>query len=206
LPIIGLTLVPIFLGWPLVLMPIHIAFLHLVIDPACSVVFEAEPEEPDVMRRPPRAPDAPLFGRRAISISLVQGAIVMATVVGVYAIALYRGQGEVDSRTLTFTTFMIANLGLIFTNRSWSGTPVRVKAARNPALVWLTVAVPVFLALIIYVPGLQSLFRFDALHPVDIVICLTAGVMSVAWFELFKVVAGHRTHGGSRKAASPSST
>jgi Ca2+-transporting ATPase len=203
LPIIGLTLVPVFLGWPLVLMPIHIAFLHLVIDPACSVVFEAEPEEPDVMRRPPRAPDAPLFGRRAISISLVQGAIVMATVVGVYAIALYRGQGEVDSRTLTFTTFMVANLGLILTNRSWSGTAVHVKVSRNPALVWLTVAVPVFLALIIYMPGLQSLFRFDALHPLDIVICLTAGVLSVAWFELFKLLAGHRAGGLPGRAASP---
>jgi Ca2+-transporting ATPase len=74
LPIVGMTLVPIFLGWPLVLLPIHIAFLHLVIDPACSIVFEAEPEEADVMQRPPRDPRAPLFGRHVLAISLVQGA------------------------------------------------------------------------------------------------------------------------------------
>lgn len=192
LPIIGLTLIPIFVGWPLVLLPIHIAFLHLVIDPACSVVFEAESEEADIMRRPPRAPDAPLFGRRGIVLSLVQGTIVMATVIAVYAIALHRGQGELDSRTLTFTTFMVANVGLIFTNRSWSGASAGTKRPGNSALAWLTAAVPIFLALIIYVPGLRSLFRFAPLHPVDIAICVTAGVLSVVWFELFKLVSRRR--------------
>jgi Ca2+-transporting ATPase len=192
LPIIGLTLVPIFLGWPLVLLPVHIAFLHLVIDPACSVVFEAEPEEADVMLRPPRPRSEPLFGRRTIVLSLVQGAIVMATVLGVYAVALHRGQGELDARTLTFTTFMVANLGLIFTNRSWSGTGVASPRPANKALWWLTAIAPVLLALIIYVPGLRGLFRFAPLHPMDLVVCLTAGVSSVVWFEVFKVLSRRR--------------
>ena len=74
LPIVGLTLVPIAMRSPLVLMPIHIAFLHLVIDPACSVVFEAQPEEADVMRRPPRDPGSALFGRRVLGVSALQGA------------------------------------------------------------------------------------------------------------------------------------
>lgn len=78
LPIVGLTLVPIVMSWPLVLMPIHIAFLHLVIDPACSIVFEAQPEETDVMRRAPRSTRAPMFGRRVIGISVAQGAAVWA--------------------------------------------------------------------------------------------------------------------------------
>ncbi|CAN5878688.1 HAD-IC family P-type ATPase [soil metagenome] len=198
LPIIGLTLVPICFGWPLVLLPIHIAFLHLIIDPACSVVFEAESEEADVMHRPPRAPNAPLFARRVIVLSLVQGAIVMATVVAVYAIALQRGQGELDSRTLTFTTFMVANIGLIFTNRSWSGAARTTRPARNKALVWLTAAAPVFLGLVIYVPGLRGLFRFAPLHPVDIAICLVAGVVSVLWFEIYKITSRRR----QRKATS----
>ena len=66
-PIAGMSLVPVLLGWPLVLLPVHILFLELVIDPACSVVFEAEPEEADVMRRPPRSPHEPLFGRRVLA-------------------------------------------------------------------------------------------------------------------------------------------
>jgi Ca2+-transporting ATPase len=193
LPIVGLTLIPVFMRWPLVLLPIHIAFLHLIIDPACSVVFEAEPEENDVMRRPPREPTARLFGRRLIALSLVQGGIVTVVVLSVFAIALYRGQGEVDSRTLTFTTFMIANLGLIFTNRSWSTTAVAVWKSRNRALWWVTGGAIAFLALVIYVPGLSGLFRFGPLHPVDILICTGAAAMSVIWFQVFKLIASLRS-------------
>jgi Ca2+-transporting ATPase len=198
-PIIGLTLIPIFMGWPLVLLPVHIAFLHLVIDPACSVVFEAEPAEADSMRRPPRDPRAPLFGRRPILLSLAQGAIVMVVVVGVFAIALGRGQGELDSRTLTFTTFMVANLALIFTNRSWSTTSLR---STNRALWWVTAGAIVVLALVIYVPGLRHLFRFTVLHPVDIVICVTAGISSVIWFELLKRIS-HRSGAAQLGSGAP---
>src|SRR5262249_20580987 len=97
-PIAGMSLVPVLLGWPLVLGPVHVVFLELIIDPACSVVFEAEPEEADVMRRPPRDPHASLFGRRTLGLSLLQGASVLAIVVAVFAVALYRGQGELDAR------------------------------------------------------------------------------------------------------------
>jgi len=192
LPIVGLTLVPIFLGWPLVLMPIHIAFLHLVIDPACSVVFEAEEAEDGVMQRRPRAPEAPLFDRRAIVLSLVQGTVVLVAVLAVYALALFRGQGASDARALTFVTFMVANVGLIFTNRSWTASVIDApKRPTNRALGWLTASVPVFLALVIYVPGLRDLFRFAPLHVLDVFVCLGAGLLSVAWFEAFKVASRH---------------
>ncbi|MDC0720844.1 cation-translocating P-type ATPase [Nannocystis bainbridge] len=193
-PIVGLTLIPIFLGWPLVLLPIHIAFLHLVIDPACSVVFEAEPEEADVMLRPPRDPRAPLFDRRSIALSLVQGALVMLVVVAVYGLALSRGRGEADARGLTFTTFMVANLGLIFTNRTWSRVRTAIRG-RNAALWWVTGGAVVFLALVLYVPGLRELFRFAPLRPRDILFCIGAGVLSVSWFEAFKAIRPRERHG-----------
>jgi Ca2+-transporting ATPase len=91
-------------------MPIHIAFLHLVIDPACSVVFEAQPEEGDVMRRPPRDPREPLFGRRVLGVSLLQGASVLVVVLAVYVLALRLGQAQDEARALTFATFLISNL------------------------------------------------------------------------------------------------
>ena len=112
LPIVGLTLVPIAMGWLLVLVPIHIAFLHLVIDPACSVVFEGQPAESDVMNRPPRDPNAPMFGRHVIGLSSAQGAavlvVVLVLVLAVYSIALRPGQVEAEARALTFATFLIA--------------------------------------------------------------------------------------------------
>ena len=185
LPIVGLTLVPIALGWPLILMPIHIAFLHLVIDPACSVVFEAQPEEANVMVRPPRAPKAPMFGRRVIGISVAQGAAVLVVVLAVCAVALRLGRPEAEARALTFGTFLIANLGLIFTNRSWSRRPAAWTLDDKP-LSMVTLGSLLFLTLVIYLPQLASLFRFAALRPLDVALGLAAGTLSVGWFEIVK--------------------
>ena len=185
LPIVGLTLVPIAVGWPLVLMPIHIAFLHLVIDPACSVVFEAQPEEADVMQRPPRAPRAAMFGRRVIAISVAQGAAVLVVVLAVYALALHLGLVEAEARALTFATFLIANLGLIFTNRSWS-RGIASSSLKDTTLWAVTLGGLLFLALVVYVRPLAHLFRFAPLGPLDAALCFGAGGLSVAWFEIVK--------------------
>jgi Ca2+-transporting ATPase len=187
-PIAGMSLIPVLFKWPLVLLPMHIVFLELIIDPACSVVFEAEPEEADVMTRPPRRPDAPLFGKKTVILSLLQGLSVLAMLVIVYVISLKRGQGEEDSRALTFTALIIANLGLIFVNRSWSRTVLATLRSPNTALWWVTGGAVVFLGLALYVPFLRDLFRFSVLHPFDIFICVGAGVVSVLWFEVLKMV------------------
>jgi Ca2+-transporting ATPase len=114
-------------------------------------------------------------------------------VVGVFGAALGRGLGELESRALTFTTFMVANIGLIFTNRSWSATVVDSLRSTNPALWWVTGGSVAFLALVLYVPGLREVFRFAPLDPVDLAICLVAGISSVLWFELFKLATRKRT-------------
>lgn len=100
-PIAGMSLLPVVLQWPLVLAPVHIAFLHLIIDPVCSVVFEAEAEEVDVMHRPPRNPQMPLFGWQSFALSALQGLGVLLVVFAVFGIALARGQGEEDVRALS---------------------------------------------------------------------------------------------------------
>jgi Ca2+-transporting ATPase len=166
-------------------MPIHIAFLQLVIDPACSVVFEAQPEEADVMQRPPRDPKAPMFGKRVIGISIAQGAAVLVVVLAVYAVALHLGQLEAEARALTFATFLVANLGLIFTNRSWS-QGITAASLKDMTLWGVTVGALLFLALVVYVPLLAHLFRFAPLGPLDVALCFGAGGLSVAWFEIVK--------------------
>jgi len=186
-PIAGMSLLPVLFGWPLVLLPVHIVFLELIIDPACSLVFEAEEEEAGVMRRPPRDPKEPLFSRRAVGIALLQGAGVLAIVLAVFAIALARGQGAEDARALAFTTLIVANLALILTNRSWSRTIVQSLRSRNAALAWVLGGAVAFLALVLSLPFLRDLFRFSKLHVNDLAICLAAGVFSILWFEAFKV-------------------
>ena len=192
-PIAGLSLLPVLFRWPLVLFPVHIAFLELIIDPACSVVFEAEPEEKNVMKRPPRDPKEPLFDRRTVGLSLMQGLGVLFIVVVVYIVALYRGQDELDARALTFGTLIIANLGLILTNRSWSRTILATLDSPNRALWWVVGGALLFLGLALYVPVLRNLFRFSTLHAVDLAICLGAGVLSILWFEWFKIMGGLRS-------------
>ncbi len=202
-PIAGMTLLPVLFKWPLVLLPVHIVFLELIIDPACSIVFEAEPEEKDVMNRPPRNPQEPLFGRRTIVLSLLQGMMVLAIVLGVFSIAMYRGQGEIEARALTFTTLIVANISLILTNRSWSRTILATLRSPNGALRWVLGGTLVLLGLVLYVPFLREVFHFATLHPNDLLICLFAGVFSILWFEGLKILR-HRKK-GSHGLMSPDS-
>jgi len=186
-PIAGLAVVPVLLGLPLVLLPVHVAFLHLIIEPACSVVFEAEPEEPKVMQRPPRDPKAALFGRGLVGLSLLQGASVLAILIALFVLALRRGKGELDARGLTFTTLVVANLALIVVNRSWRRSFVESLRVRNRALGWVIASGLAFLLLVVYVPFLRTLFRISILHLDDLALTAGAGLAGVAWFEAVKV-------------------
>ena len=119
IPIAGLSLIPLLLGWPPVFAPVHIVFLEMIINPACSIAFEAEPAERDVMQRPPRDPQEPLFGKRILLLSLLQGVVVLLAALAVLGYALHSGASETQARALTFSTLVIGNLGLILVNRSW---------------------------------------------------------------------------------------
>ncbi|MBF0544512.1 MAG: cation-translocating P-type ATPase [Candidatus Riflebacteria bacterium] len=188
-PIAGLTLFPVLLGWDLILLPVHIVFLELLIDPTCSVVFEAEAEEPDVMLRPPRDPNAPLFGRQELILSIFQGIRVFFNVLAVFLIArLYFNLDQLEARALAFTTLIIANLCLIITNRSWKRSAFESLRTPNYAQWWVIGGGSLFLAAVLYQPYLRSLFRFEYLHlNHDIIVCLIAGITSVFWFESYKV-------------------
>ncbi len=187
IPIAGLSLLPVVVNWPLVLLPIHIAFLHLIIDPACSVVFEAEPAADDVMRRPPRDPREPLLGRRTVAYSLLQGLVTFGVLATLYGVVLRSGQGELEARALTFTALIIANLGLILANRSWGLTILTTLRVRNPALWWVAGGALVFLAVTLSIPAARGVFRFSPIHVDDLAICVVAGLIPVLFFEVFKM-------------------
>jgi len=112
LPIAGLALLPLVSGLPIIFSPIHIAFLEMVIDPVCTLVFEAEIEEEDIMRRPPRAPDEPLFSGRLIWWSILQGVVAFAVVGAIYAVAYRQGMPANEVRALTFFSLVTAIVAL----------------------------------------------------------------------------------------------
>lgn len=202
LPIVALTVVPVALEWPLVLLPFHVAFLHLIIDPACSIVLEAEPAEPNVMNRSPRTPGEPLFSPETLRVSILQGTWVSVVVLGVYAVSLLRHIPIEEARSITFLALVVANLALIFSNRSWTRTLWENFCERNPALWWVTGSTAVLLGLLIFVAPIRNAFRFSALDWRQVLLCVGLGVSSVGWFEMRKLWR-HRQHVTGRRHNSP---
>jgi Ca2+-transporting ATPase len=171
-----------------VLTPVHIVFLELIIDPACSIAFEAEPEETDVMARPPRNSNAPLFGMGQILFSLFEGLVGLLAVLSVFGFSLYRGYGEAEVRTLTFATLVIAMLGLIIVNRSWSQNFWSALRMPNRAVWWVVGGALSFLAGLIYVPQARAIFRFAQLEWTDLMIPIGAASLAVVCLEIVKVL------------------
>lgn len=194
IPIIGMSLIPVFFNLPLVLLPVQIVFLELIIDPSCSIVFEAEPAEANVMNRPPRSLKEPLFDRKTIVLSILQGISVLIIVLSIYAIALYQGSGDMEARALSFTTLIVANIGLILTNRSWSRTIFATLHSPNKALWWVIGGAFLFLGLVLYTEPLRNLFGFSVLNLGDLLMCLIAGFLSILWFEALKYIGKLRNY------------
>ena len=188
IPIIGLSLVPLLLGWPPVLAPVHIVFLEMIINPSCAIAFEAEPAERGIMQRPPRDPHEPMFGARTLLLSLLQGILLMLAALVVLGYALNHGAPEIEARALAFSTLIFGNLGLILVNRSWQHTLLRTLNSHNPALWWILGGASGFLLLALHSPFLREMFHFAPLTPFQLVLCLAAGLCSVLWFELYKLI------------------
>lgn len=190
-PIVGMSLVPVFVAdWPLVLLPVQIAFLELIIDPACSVVFEAEEIDPDIMEQPPRGLGEPMFGGKVLTIAALQGLSVFGAVLGVYLWNVLTDRPDEVTRSVTFATLVIGNLALILVNRSWRLPLWRTfRERRNRTVKWILAAAVALLVLVLSVPGLRRAFDLGAISPTDWVIAFVAAFIGVAWFEIYKVVA-----------------
>ena len=151
-PIAGLALLPLLFGLPILFGPMHIAFLEMVIDPVCSLVFEAETEEDDVMRRPPRAPDQPLFSGSLIGWSVLQGACAFALVAVIFIVASKRGMPDDEVRALAFFSLVMTIVSLIFVNRSFSTSLFTALRRPNQTLALVLLAVVTMLSLTLLWP------------------------------------------------------
>ena len=185
-PIAGLALLPLLLGLPILFGPMHIAFLEMVMDPVCSLAFEAEPEEEDVMRRPPHAPNQPLFSSQLIGWSVLQGAIAFALVAGIFLLSSWKGMPETEVRALTFFALTMTMLALVFVNRSFSASLLSAFQRPNSALTWILAAVTIMLSLTLLWPFAKDLFRFGPLHFNDLAVVLGAGIALLVFLEFLK--------------------
>jgi Ca2+-transporting ATPase len=185
-PIAGLALLPLLAGMPLIFGPVHIAFLEMVIDPVCSMVFEAETAEADIMDRPPRAATSTLFSPALVAWSLLQGTIALIPLAVLYWLALGRGLPEGDARALTFVSLVLVDLGLVLVNRSFGTSLVEVVGKRNRALWWVSAVTLALLALVLLWPTGRELFRFGPLHGDDLVLVVMIVLVVLALLEYLK--------------------
>ncbi|MDR2914568.1 MAG: cation-translocating P-type ATPase [Tannerella sp.] len=186
-PIAGLSLIPVlFSGWPLILWPVHVVFLELIIDPACSVIFEAEQAEKNVMSRPPRKINEAFFGAKKILISCFQGIWILIATLGVYFLTLETGYEIGEVRAMTFATLIFANIATILTNRSWESSIFTILRTPNKTVKWVTGGAALFILLVLTVPFLQNLFQFTPVNVWEIAITYVIGMSTMIWFEIYK--------------------
>ncbi len=196
IPIAGMVLIPLLSGSPLVFAPLHIVFLEMVIDPVCSIVFEAEPEEANVMQRPPRSPTAHLLSAALIQWGLVQGVAALAVVAAIYFAGWQAGMAETDLRTLTFLALVAGNLTLVLVNRSYSAGWLDILRNASRLFYGIAAVVAVILAAAIIWPPARHVFQFGAFHFHDLLLVLAsvAGLILVLegvkalWPERFRTV------------------
>ena len=143
-PITGLALLPLLLGAPLVLLPLHVVFLELIIDPASTLVFEREPAIADVMRRPPRGPHQHLLDMPTLLGSLAQGLVVFVAVAATYLLGRADALPTEQLAALSFTCLVAGNIALIVVNRAPTKGRWRIDA--NPVFWVVTLLATVLLA------------------------------------------------------------
>ncbi len=194
-PIAGMSFLPLVFGWPVFLYPVHIVFLEFVIDPACSVVFEAENSEQGVMQRPPRSPREPLFSLRMLGVSLLLGASVLASVCAAYWWAVDNGLEGGEARSLGFAAIVVGNLAMIHATRSRDRVSLTALRAPNPALWWITGGTLAALATCIYIPLIGGLFRFAPLTAGHAALAVAAGIAGVLWYEAYKALRPRNARG-----------
>jgi Ca2+-transporting ATPase len=188
-PIAGLSLIPVlFADLPLILWPVHIVFLELIIDPACTMIFEAEKEEENVMSRPPKDINEPFFGAKKILLSCTQGIGILIISLLVYFIGLKMGYSEKSVRTLTFVTLIVSNIAVILSNRSWTSGFFTILSTPNKAVTWIVGGAVIFLIMTLNIPFLLDLFQFEKIGYLEFLVCIVAGFLSITWFEIYKKV------------------
>jgi P-type Ca2+ transporter type 2C len=187
-PIAGITFLAVLFGWPLILFPAHIVFLELIIDPSCSIVFEAEKEEKDIMKRKPRSPKEKIFNKETLLLGFFQGLAALIVTVIIFKLSLYLGSSEGQARAITFSTLIVSNLGLIMSNLSWKESIFHNLKTDNKALIYVLIGAIGFLFLTIYTPFLGDLFSFEVIGLKDWGLIIIGGLMAIGSFEIFKKV------------------
>lgn len=185
-PIAGMSVLPLLFGYPIVLLPAHVAFLELIIDPACSTVFESEKGSKNIMKRPPRNLHQSIFNKKTVLIALLQGAMVLIVTFLLFSYAIKTGRSDEEARSFAFMSLVLSNILLITVNLSWDKGIYRILKEANRIFFFVFFGASFSLFAVLYVPSLSRLFHLAPLHPKDFILISLVAIVSVIWFELLK--------------------
>ncbi|MFA5211556.1 MAG: cation-translocating P-type ATPase [Patescibacteria group bacterium] len=186
-PIAGMSILPLVFDLPIVLFPAHIAFLELIIDPACSTVFESEKEVEGIMKKSPRNIQQSMFNFKTVAINMLQGLTVLIVSFALYFFIIKLGRGEIEARSFAFASLVLSNLMLIVTNLSWSQNFFQILRSANRILFSVIFGAIFCLIAVLYVPFLSGLFHLAPLHLNDFILIFLAMSISLVWFEILKI-------------------
>ncbi len=177
IPIAVLSLVPVFFGWPLILVPVHIVFLEFIIDPSCTIIFENEKEDEGIMDRPPRKLTDTVFSKKMVLSSVIQGAFIAAVVVLLYKVLTDMGWDSDKARSLTFIALVVSNIFLII-GISGKRALADIIHRENKAMVAVLSVAALSLAAVFCVPFLREIFGFEPLGAAEAATGVLIGVLS----------------------------
>ena len=197
-PIAGLAFLPVILGWPVAVWPLHVVILEMVIDSMCALAFEANPAEPDAMQRPPRPRGESVVALPQLAFGMLEGAVLLAAILGVYGMSLHLGVAEDVARAMTIVTLIVGNLGLVLNNSSQRSVFLPGAGLRPPRWFWLIAGSALLvLAVGIGVPGLRGLFHFSPPDWVQLLIAAGMGLCSFVVIEGLKLIPAIRQIAGA---------
>ncbi|MCA6499487.1 MAG: cation-translocating P-type ATPase [Chitinophagaceae bacterium] len=195
IPIILVVFIPLALGWtfPNIFSPIHIIFFELIMGPTCSIIYENEPAEANILQRPPRKSSTSIFNWSELWISVLQGLIITSGCLVMYQWGLCHRMNEREVRTLVFTTLIAANLFLTFENRSFDSSLFQTFRYPNK-LLSLIISITLLLGIIIlFVPVVRDFFDLAPIQFIPLLYCLTIALLSVIWIEILKWLKRRKT-------------
>lgn len=186
-PIIGLTLLPAFFSnMPILLLPLHIIFMELIVDPICSIAFESEQEEKSIMQRNPRPIDERFFGFKKVIGSAINGTLLFIMVLVVFYLSLKEGHNEKEARAISFSALIIGNVFLILSQLSKTRSFISVLLEKNTSLIILLSVALILLGVINFLPGFTVLFGMTNPGVAHYVPALIGGALLLLSLELIK--------------------
>ncbi|WP_027636612.1 cation-translocating P-type ATPase [Clostridium butyricum] len=188
IPIAAMAMFAPLFNLPPLLLPMHIMLLELIIDPTCSIVFEGEPAEANIMENHPRSPQEPLLTRSLTIKVVLQGIIMFLAAFMPFHYMIDLGISSEYARSFSLITFIVANVTLVLVNRSNTELLyhlIKEKGSKVRLIVNSMALIMVFA--IVYIPILNGFFRTEKIGIYPLIIAIVLGFISTGWWEIVKI-------------------